>query len=415
MCTEFLLAILYFMTIFVVNYFLAKLLKSYTTNIFYLLKLKNIFLSFKKSTNNLVFLLSSFFKKEKKNSNLLANLNKFSETNDVLVIGNTYKYLAINLEKESGFDNKIYYFELLANQYLAPKNKLTEELKISEKNKEELKNKVNDLISAIKAKDQTISLLNPLILADTGNNVIKHYSNAGTWIKTVRDDEFTKYPIISLVVDSQKNVHVLTQKEIRVYDYIGNFLFSYAYTANISLTNTIPVRLASSYNREIIYIAFNNQVLKFFRNGAFAGYIIKPTDGINSISSLYHDEYRNLLITSYDKIYKFPDIMKTKPLKGPLPPSYWNLNDLLIHKEEYIQNWVYSKSFQRLWDNIEIFRDTLHYSTDKCKTYTAPIHDKSKMIIGQNEIVTSVVVNRVLGYLWDNFYTLVKHFDPNCK
>jgi len=54
----------------------------------------------------------------------LANLNKFSETNDVLVIGNTYKYLAINLEKESGFDNKIYYFELLANQYLAPKNKL---------------------------------------------------------------------------------------------------------------------------------------------------------------------------------------------------------------------------------------------------------------------------------------------------
>ena len=124
MCTEFLLAILYFMTIFVVNYFLAKLLKSYTTNIFYLLKLKNIFLSFKKSTPNLVFLLSSFFKKEKKNSNLLANLNKFSETNDVLVIGNTYKYLAINLEKESGFDNKIYYFELLANQYLAPKNKL---------------------------------------------------------------------------------------------------------------------------------------------------------------------------------------------------------------------------------------------------------------------------------------------------
>jgi hypothetical protein len=124
MCTEFLLAILYFITIFVVNYFLAKLLKSYTTNIFYLLKLKNIFLSFKKSTNNLVFLLSSFFKKEKKNSNLLANLNKFSETNDVLVIGNTYKYLAINLEKESGFDNKIYYFELLANQYLAPKNKL---------------------------------------------------------------------------------------------------------------------------------------------------------------------------------------------------------------------------------------------------------------------------------------------------
>ena len=121
MCTEFLLAILYFITIFFVNYFLSKLLKNYLVNIFYLLKVKNIFSSFKKSTNNLVFLLSSFFRKEKKNSNLLANLHKFSKTNDVLVIGNTYKYILTNLQKEISLDSKIYYFELLANQYLSAK------------------------------------------------------------------------------------------------------------------------------------------------------------------------------------------------------------------------------------------------------------------------------------------------------
>ena len=123
MCTEFLLAILYFITIFFVNYFLSKLLKTYLSNIFSLLKLKNIFVSFKKSTNNLVFLLSSFFKKEKKNSNLLANLHKFSKTTDILVIGNTYKYLLTNLQKENSLDNKIYYFELLANQYLPIKKR----------------------------------------------------------------------------------------------------------------------------------------------------------------------------------------------------------------------------------------------------------------------------------------------------
>ena len=124
MCTEFLLAILYFITIFFVNYFLSKLLKNYLVNIFYLLKVKNIFSSFKKSTNNLVFLLSSFFRKEKKNSNLLANLHKFSKTNDVLVIGNTYKYILTNLQKEISLDSKIYYFELLANQYLSVKNNM---------------------------------------------------------------------------------------------------------------------------------------------------------------------------------------------------------------------------------------------------------------------------------------------------
>ena len=124
MCTEFILAILYFITIFFVNYFLSKLLKNYLVNIFYLLKVKNIFSSFKKSTNNLVFLLSSFFRKEKKNSNLLANLHKFSKTNDVLVIGNTYKYILTNLQKEISLDSKIYYFELLANQYLSVKNNM---------------------------------------------------------------------------------------------------------------------------------------------------------------------------------------------------------------------------------------------------------------------------------------------------
>ena len=47
MCTEFLLAIVYFVTIFFVNYFLFKLLKTYFKNIFYLLRLKTIFKSFK--------------------------------------------------------------------------------------------------------------------------------------------------------------------------------------------------------------------------------------------------------------------------------------------------------------------------------------------------------------------------------
>ena len=101
--------------------------------------------------------------------------------------------------------------------------------------------------------------------------------------------------------------------------------------------------------------------------------------------------------------------------KGDLPTNYWSLQDLYIHKEEYVQNWVYTKAFQRLWDNIEIFRSTLHYSTANCKSYKSPIHSKDKMIIGQNEIVTSTVINRVLGYLWNNFYSLVDYFDPNCE
>jgi len=261
--------------------------------------------------------------------------------------------------------------------------------------------------------DIHIDQLDNVWVCDTGNNVIKHYSNTGTWLKTVKDDNFKTYPPLSLAVDSKKNVHVLTSNGIRVYTYDG--IYSYSYSYKDYITSNTPIKLNTSYNREIVYIAFKTQVIKFFRTGVFAGYIIKSKQYVDNITGIYQDEYRNLLITVNDRVYKYPDIMFLKQLKGTLPSSYWDLEDLLVHKEEYIQNWVYTKSFQRLWDNIEIFRNTLQYSVGNCKNYTAPLHGKDKMIIGQNEIVTSTVVNRAIGYLWDNFYTLVKYFDPSCE
>jgi hypothetical protein len=209
-------------------------------------------------------------------------------------------------------------------------------------------------------------------------------------------------------------IHVLTEKEIRIYTYEGVYKQSYSYTE--FATSKVPVKINTSYNREVIYLALETQVLKFFRNGVFAGYIIQEKENLPSITGLYQDEYRNLLITAGDKILKYPDLMTQKLLKGPLPSNYWSLQDILINKEEYVQSWVYTKAFQRMWDNIEIFRNTLLFdTTNPCKVYKGPVHGKEKMIIGQNEIVTSTVVNRAIRYLWENFETLIDYFDPSCE
>ena len=261
--------------------------------------------------------------------------------------------------------------------------------------------------------DLYVDQLDNVWVCDTGNFVIKHFSNTGTWLNTIYDNAFKVTPPLSLTVDSNKRIHVLTSKEVRVYTYEGTYITSYNY---LNFTNNqIGVKIISSYNREIIYLATQTHVIKFFKNNIFAGYIVQNKQNVNNITGLYHDEFRNLLITTDDKILKYPDLMTLKQLKGSLPSTYWKLNDILIHKDEYIQNWVYTKAFERLWDNIEIMRSTLQYSNGNCKSYTPPLYGKEKMIIGQNEIVTSVVVNRVLGYLWENFFTLVKYFDPSCK
>ena len=259
--------------------------------------------------------------------------------------------------------------------------------------------------------DLHIDNLDNVWVCDTGNFCIKHYSNSGTWVNTITDDSLKLNPPLSLCTDSQQNVHVLTNKEIRIYTYTGTFLYSYDYK---QYATTEPRKIAASFNKEIIYVGFASQVIKFFKNGVFAGYILSNKTGVNNITDLYHDEYRNLLITTDDKILKYPDIMTLRRNKGILPSTYWSLEDLYIHKEEYVQNWVYTKSFERLWDNIELFRSTLLFTDYGCKKYAPFIHGKEKMTIGQNEIVTASTINRVLGYLWDNFYTLINYFDPSC-
>ena len=76
MCTELGLAILYFLSIFIVNFFLFKVLKNYFKNILYLQKIRTIFTTFSNKTDlKLVSLLYLFLKKETKNRNLLNQMN----------------------------------------------------------------------------------------------------------------------------------------------------------------------------------------------------------------------------------------------------------------------------------------------------------------------------------------------------
>jgi hypothetical protein len=254
-----------------------------------------------------------------------------------------------------------------------------------------------------------------LWVVDSGNKVIKHFTNTGSWLFTLRDDEyFREDPPIDICVDSANNLHILTAKVIRVYTYQGEFLFEYFPGEDIiPLTNLR--KIATSYNREIVYIATKSQVIRHFRTGGYSGTIINNKQCVDNINDLFHDEYRNLLVANDNKILKFVDTMTLIPLKSQLPSQYWSLKDIMIHDEEYVQNWVYTKSLHRLWDNIEIFRNTLLYNNSgTCKRYKPPIYNKDSVAIGQNEIVTSAVINRALGYLWENFKVILEYYNLDC-
>jgi hypothetical protein len=121
MCTELGLAILYFLSIFIVNFFLFKVLKNYFKNILYLQKIRTIFTTFSNKTDlKLVSLLYLFLKKETKNRNLLNQMNLIKNVEDYLIIGNIYSNLLENEETSfSRRKSENFYFELLENQYLS--------------------------------------------------------------------------------------------------------------------------------------------------------------------------------------------------------------------------------------------------------------------------------------------------------
>ena len=120
MCTELFLAILYFSTIFAVNFFLFKLLKTYTKDITYLLKVQNIFKQKLPKNISEFILLYLYNKKNYINTDLLPLLNNYSLTNDIVTIGHIYSYLLkTNREQSSNKQLNNFYFELLETQYLS--------------------------------------------------------------------------------------------------------------------------------------------------------------------------------------------------------------------------------------------------------------------------------------------------------
>ena len=223
---------------------------------------------------------------------------------------------------------------------------------------------------------------------------------------------------LSVSVDSHDRLHCLTSSRIVVFDSKGNYLFDYVLHEDI----INPKKINTSYNKEMIYVTYELGVAKYFRDGNFSHFTLQNVicgngSYLQEYDSVMQDKFRNVYVTAGDKLLQLQDIQHIVELKAPIKQElYWDLKELLVHKEEYIQPWVYLKSFHRLWDNIELLRTSLFYSlNEECKKYVPAVYAKEDLIIGQNEIVTNSVINRLSEQLWTNLVGLINYFDPACK
>ena len=115
MCTELLLAIVYFLIIGTINFFLYKLLVNYYRNIIKQRKIKTIF-SICNIENPLFPFLYNYIDQENRKIETLQYLNNCTNITDTLIIGKIYKELEQYSKSKGSFDNL--FFKLLENQYL---------------------------------------------------------------------------------------------------------------------------------------------------------------------------------------------------------------------------------------------------------------------------------------------------------
>ena len=261
-------------------------------------------------------------------------------------------------------------------------------------------------------KDITIDQNKSLYVADTGNKCIKKYSLSGKYIKTYKHSSFDLDAPRSVCVDSLQRLHVLLSNKIVVLDNDGNYVDNYELPSSV----INPTKVTCSYNREIIYVSHQKGIEKYFRTGTRFGplvYDLKCSNGLELeyFNNVHITPNRNVYVCVNDKILKLTDRMKLISTKAPISSDlYWSFDSIKINKEEYIQPWVYLRAFHRLWDNIELLRNSLFYNEKNSKTYVAPVYSKEQLLIGQNEIVTNAVVNRLCEQLWANIQTLLIFF-----
>lgn len=270
-----------------------------------------------------------------------------------------------------------------------------------------------------KPQDIHIDGSNSVWICDTGNECIKKLTITGRHISTIQSTKFESNPPISICVDSIGNLHCLTKKSIIiVFDKDGQYAFEYS-----TPEGTVGIKINSSYNKEAVHVTFDKGIIKFFKNGVFSHYVIENyqcnADGtvLNKFSSIVHDRYRNIYVTLNNTVLKIIDRMTIDEVSYEVyaQNSLWSTNSILIDKEEYVQPWVYLKSFHRLWDNIELFRNSLFYEIEGCKSFSLPTYSKEDLKLGQNEIVTNATINRLSEQLWTNLQSIAKYFDPTCK
>lgn len=193
-----------------------------------------------------------------------------------------------------------------------------------------------------------------LWVADTENKCIKKYTRTGSWVKNITSTYFSDNEKPMSVIYTDNKLFVLTDNNIIKFNEHDEVIGVYAINAGSK-------KIRKCQDGNFLYIVYSDHIEKVDANGIIAGTIADEVffNYEKKYRDVFHDEFRNLYVINKNHILKYVDLLTLVSLKLDTQDSMWNIDQLLVKKNEYIQDWVINRCIQRLWDNIEIFRRSL--------------------------------------------------------
>lgn len=287
--------------------------------------------------------------------------------------------------------------------------------------------------------------------SESGGAEVRVFSEVGSYVGTIKHEDWTT--VESIAVTSE---YILALLDNKLYKYtadlefveivdLAELIFTYNYETQ-EYDEAEIAKLCNNNSGVFFYGIAGNQIYKFGQDGdilesfgeTMVNYINSTLDaggtGIyydKDVTDVYHDKEFNLYTSSVYDVVKYYDraevhnrLLDDKSFN--IDDAVWSEESLDVASDENATAWVYNRVFDRILDNLNIFRLALKgtqalissntfeqavISNFKPSEFPPLDYTKDEIAIGVNELHCEGALNRCIRQLNECFETCLGYIN----
>lgn len=282
---------------------------------------------------------------------------------------------------------------------------------------------------------------NFVYVLDYNNKCIKQYTSDLNWVYTYYIPDFESDQPESITIHPNPEisfVYVLSEtNKVYIFDQFEETPFQTLILTE-SMDGQKVQKITFDEAGEFIYVVTTKYIYKYTLTGTYISTVDLPNSSNLNFSTMKESTYRSLLIgyknpeSEGSGIIKIQDVVQLFKVGDGLNKNYWSREQILINKNEFVEDINYNRSLVRLVQNIKTFRGvfdskfviateqlpsgTVSYftltpiSADDRPIFSSDIENEN-IGVGVNELHIPSVLNREFSKIYDALVILKDYLE----